>query len=162
MKKNTTINVLFCGTGGQGVLKAAEVLGWAALFDGYHVKKSEVHGMAQRGGSVESHLRFGADVYSPLIPAGQADFLVSFHQGEHDRMGSFMKKNGTDLIGCLHRAQQEVTDLRFINTYLLGALSKHLSITEESWLRAFATVFSPKFLEANKKVFAEARRSSGC
>ena len=73
-----TYNVLFCGTGGQGVLKAAEVLGVAAMLQGYKVKKSEVHGMAQRGGSVESHLIFGPAVYSPLIIPGQADFLVCF------------------------------------------------------------------------------------
>ncbi len=59
-RKTGTVNILFCGTGGQGVLSAAEICGWAALFAGCHVKKSEVHGMAQRGGSVESHLRFGS------------------------------------------------------------------------------------------------------
>ena len=59
-----TINILFCGTGGQGVLKAAEVCGWAAVYAGLHAKKSEVHGMAQRGGSVESHVRFGKEVIS--------------------------------------------------------------------------------------------------
>jgi Pyruvate/2-oxoacid:ferredoxin oxidoreductase gamma subunit len=68
-------NILFCGTGGQGVLKASEVCGVAAMLSGYHVRKSEVHGMAQRGGSVESHLRFGRSVESPLIKPGQADFL---------------------------------------------------------------------------------------
>lgn len=57
MLKSTTINILFCGIGGQGVLTASEICGQAAMFEGYHVKKSEVHGMAQRGGSVESHLR---------------------------------------------------------------------------------------------------------
>jgi indolepyruvate ferredoxin oxidoreductase, beta subunit len=67
-KQKLTVNVLFCGVGGQGVLKSAEVLGWAALLEGHHAKKSEIHGMAQRGGSVESHLRFGKEVYSPLIP----------------------------------------------------------------------------------------------
>ena len=70
-----TVNILFCGTGGQGVLKAAEVCGWAAMFAGLHAKKSEVHGMAQRGGSVESHLRFGKKVFSPLIPKGRVDVL---------------------------------------------------------------------------------------
>jgi len=72
-------SITFGGVGGQGILKASEICGWAAMYAGYHVKKSEVHGMAQRGGSVESHLRFGKKVYSPLIPAGSADFLVCFH-----------------------------------------------------------------------------------
>ena len=79
-----TYNILFCGIGGQGVLKASEVCGLAAIYDGYNAKKSEVHGMSQRGGSVESHLRFGSEVYSPLIPEGSADFLVSFFKDEHD------------------------------------------------------------------------------
>ena len=72
-----TINILFCGTGGQGILTAAEVVALAAMYDGYHVKKSEVHGMAQRGGSVESHVRIGKKVFSPIIECGKADYLLS-------------------------------------------------------------------------------------
>ena len=67
-----TYNITFGGTGGQGILKAAEICGWAAMFAGYHVKKSEVHGMAQRGGSVESHVRFGKKVFSPIVSAGRS------------------------------------------------------------------------------------------
>ena len=93
-----TINILFCGTGGQGILTAAEIVGLAAMYDGHHVKKSEVHGMAQRGGSVESHLRFGKEVFSPIIEAGKVDFLLSFDKGEHDRMVSMLKQDGTDLF----------------------------------------------------------------
>jgi indolepyruvate ferredoxin oxidoreductase beta subunit len=70
------------GVGGQGVLLASEVLAETAALAGLAVKKSEVHGMAQRGGSVVSHLRFGPEVFSPLIPAGEADFLVSFEELE--------------------------------------------------------------------------------
>ena len=87
-----TINILFCGTGGQGILTAAEIVGLAAMYDGHHVKKSEVHGMAQRGGSVESHLRFGKEVFSPIIECGKADFLLSFEKGEHERMKFMLKK----------------------------------------------------------------------
>jgi indolepyruvate ferredoxin oxidoreductase beta subunit len=162
MKQNMTINVLFCGTGGQGVLKAAEILGWAALYDGYHVKKSEVHGMAQRGGSVESHLRFGTVVYSPLIPQGEADYLVAFHGGEHDRMKYFLKEGGGDLIGCLAEAKKTLADTRYLNTYLLGVLSRHLPLKEESWLKAFETVFPRKFIDSNKQVFLQARKEVDC
>jgi indolepyruvate ferredoxin oxidoreductase beta subunit len=157
MTVQKTINVLFCGTGGQGVLKASEVLGWAALLEGAHVKKSEVHGMAQRGGSVESHLRFGLQVFAPLIAPGQADFLVAFHRGEHDRMQHFLKTGGTDLVECLAAAERQIADARYLNTYLLGALSRHLSLAEDSWLRALAAVFPAKFLEANRKIFLQAR-----
>ena len=151
------INILFCGRGGQGVLTAAEVCGWAALLAGFHVKKSEVHGMAQRGGSVESHLRFGTIVYSPLIPKGEADCLVSFDQGEHDRLQPFLKKNGTDLLAELASAKKLLSDQRFINTYLLGVLSKHLPIKEEFWLLALTKLFAAKKLEENKKVFLQGR-----
>ena len=89
MGNSNVYNILFCGTGGQGVLKASEVCGVAAVNAGFKVKKSEVHGMAQRGGSVESHLRIGKEVYSPLIIPGQADFLVSFHEDESKRMNHF-------------------------------------------------------------------------
>ncbi len=72
-------SVLLTGVGGQGIITAGQVLAGAALAAGHDVKKSEVHGMSQRGGSVESHVRWSADgaVSSPLIPAGQADFLVA-------------------------------------------------------------------------------------
>jgi indolepyruvate ferredoxin oxidoreductase, beta subunit len=156
---NDVTNILFCGTGGQGVLKAAEVLGWAAMYDGWHVKKSEVHGMAQRGGSVESHVRFGKTVYSPLIPKGDADFLISFHRGEHDRMAPFLKAGGTDLVDAADDARKALADPRMLNTYLLGVLSKHLALSEGSWIRALEAVFPATFLPANREVFLSARRS---
>ncbi|PIE58921.1 MAG: indolepyruvate oxidoreductase subunit beta [Desulfobulbus propionicus] len=71
-------NILFSGVGGQGILLASELTAYVQLAAGFDVKKSEVHGMAQRGGSVEAHLRYGERVYSPLIEAGKADILVAF------------------------------------------------------------------------------------
>ncbi len=71
-------NILFSGVGGQGILLASELTAHAQLAAGFDVKKSEVHGMAQRGGSVEAHLRYGEKVYSPLIEPGTADILVAF------------------------------------------------------------------------------------
>ena len=75
-----TTDVLLCGVGGQGIITASAVLAEAALLADCDVKKSEVHGMSQRGGSVETHVRFSRDgsVRSPLIPAGEADLLVAF------------------------------------------------------------------------------------
>jgi indolepyruvate ferredoxin oxidoreductase, beta subunit len=148
-----TINVLFCGTGGQGVLAAAEILGWAAIYDGYHVKKSEVHGMAQRGGSVESHVRFGARVFSPLIPYGKVDFLVSFLKDESDRMKRSMAKTGVDLTGHLDKAHSALHDKRYLNSYLLGILSARLPIQAESWFAAIDRVFSTKNPQGNKDAF---------
>jgi len=75
-------NVLFVGVGGQGVLVASQILGEVLLKAGFDVKRSEVHGMAQRGGSVVSQVRFGSKVFSPLIKKGEGNFLVSFEQME--------------------------------------------------------------------------------
>jgi indolepyruvate ferredoxin oxidoreductase beta subunit len=76
--EHKTSNILLCGVGGQGILLASEVISSALMNAGYDVKQSEVHGMAQRGGSVVAHLRFGKKVYSPLIELGDADLAVSF------------------------------------------------------------------------------------
>jgi indolepyruvate ferredoxin oxidoreductase beta subunit len=151
MNKNKTINVLFCGTGGQGVLKAAEVLSTAAMREGYHVKKSEVHGMSQRGGSVESHVRFGTEVFSPLIPEGKADFLVAFQPEEGLRLKKFLKKNGKDMTVFLEKGLHISHGVRYLNTYLLGILSTYLPIRENSWLAALGQAFADKNLKRERK-----------
>jgi len=161
MNKKDTINILFCGIGGQGVLKASEICGLAALFDGFHVKKSEVHGMAQRGGSVESHLRFGKEVFSPLIPKGQAEYLVSFHKEEHERLKDFLNPESVDLISYLAEGEKLIKNKRCINIFLLGVLSQYLCIKEDSWMKAMKELLPLKYLEENKKVFAEGRKLGG-
>ncbi len=93
-----TTNVLFAGVGGQGIILASDLLAEAALAAGLEAKKSEVHGMAQRGGSVVSHVRFGPRVWSPLIPEGEADFLVAFEEMEALRYLSLMRPGGMALI----------------------------------------------------------------
>jgi len=77
-----TVNILLVGVGGQGTILASELLARVLLEDGFDVKKSEVHGMAQRGGRVVSHVRFGRKVHSPLIVPGEADILVGFEMAE--------------------------------------------------------------------------------
>ena len=91
-------NVLLAGVGGQGVLLGSEVLAEVASLAGFAVKKSEVHGMAQRGGSVVSHLRFGAEVFSPLISRGAADYLVSFERLETLRYLDFLHAGSVVLV----------------------------------------------------------------
>ncbi len=78
MSDNKVTNILMAGVGGQGTLLASEILSEVLMQAGYDVKKAEVHGMAQRGGSVVSHVRFGKKVYSPIIPEGDADVLFGF------------------------------------------------------------------------------------
>lgn len=88
-----TYNVLFAGVGGQGVLLAAEIAAMAVARAGFEVKQTEVHGVSQRGGSVETHLRFGQTVWSPVITPGQADFVVGMEKLEALRFGHFVNPN---------------------------------------------------------------------
>ena len=87
-------NILLVGVGGQGVLTASEILSEALMLEGFDVKKAEVHGMSQRGGSVNSHLRYGRKVYSPLIGDAEADIIFSFELLETMRFTKFLKKDG--------------------------------------------------------------------
>jgi len=91
-------NILLCGVGGQGILLASEILSSTLMHAGFDVKQSEVHGMAQRGGSVVSHVRFGQKVYSPLIELGTADIAVSFELLEALRYLPYMRKGSTVIV----------------------------------------------------------------
>ena len=91
-------NILMVGVGGQGVILASEILSEVMMCAGYDVKKSEVHGMAQRGGSVSTHVRFGSKVYSPLIKKGDADILFSFEVLESVRYLDFLKKDALIIV----------------------------------------------------------------
>jgi indolepyruvate ferredoxin oxidoreductase beta subunit len=93
-----TVNILICGVGGQGVLLAGDIIAETAIAAGHDAKKSEVHGMAQRGGSVVSHVRFGDKVNSPLIREGEADAILSFEEMETARYLQFLKPDGTVII----------------------------------------------------------------
>ena len=99
-----TLNVLLAGIGGQGVLTASQLLAEAGARAGYDVKKSEVHGMAQRGGVVTSHVRIGRRVYSPIISSGEADLLVAFEEAEALRWRSEVRPGGTLIVNCLQVA----------------------------------------------------------
>lgn len=98
----TSGNILFSGVGGQGILLASEVTVYALLECGYDAKKSEVHGMAQRGGSVVAHLRYGGKVFSPLIDPGQADIAIAFEMMEAVRYLPFYKKDCKVIVNTHH------------------------------------------------------------
>lgn len=91
---NSVKSVLIVGVGGQGTLLASRLLGSAMMDLGYDVKVSEVHGMSQRGGSVETYVRYGEKVYSPVIDPGEADIVLAFEQLEAARFLPFLKKGG--------------------------------------------------------------------
>jgi indolepyruvate ferredoxin oxidoreductase beta subunit len=91
-------DVLIVGVGGQGVLLASEILSAVAMEAGFDAKKSEVHGMAQRGGVVSSHVRMGKKVYSPLIKEGNADVILAFEKAEAMRWTHFLKPDGVIIV----------------------------------------------------------------
>ncbi|MEG3639004.1 indolepyruvate oxidoreductase subunit beta [Magnetococcus sp. PR-3] len=101
MEADQTTNILVCGIGGQGIMTAAEVLSEAAIATGHDVKKTEVAGMAQRGGVVTSHVRFGEKVFSPVVAAGTADFILGFEAAEGMRWIPHLRPGAAALVNTL-------------------------------------------------------------
>ena len=95
---NPVFDLVIVGVGGQGTLLASRILGYIALEEGCDVKVSEVHGMAQRGGSVITHVRVGEKVYAPLVSPGQADYLLAFEELEAARAAHFLKPGGIMIV----------------------------------------------------------------
>ena len=93
-----TSSVMIVGVGGQGSLLASKLLGAVLVKEGYDVKVSEVHGMSQRGGSVETYVRFGKKVYSPIISKGEADYILSFEKLEAARFSEYLKESGEIIV----------------------------------------------------------------
>ena len=167
-----TVNVSLVGVGGQGILLTANMLARTATIAGMDVKKSEIHGMAQRGGSV----RFGTEVFSPIIPEGQSDILVAFDRLEALRWKHFLAKDGkvlmnnvdlvpvtvssglqqpvTDFEARLAKAfptavvvdaqkiAEEVGNARTMNMVVAGALSALTPFKESQWLQALEESFT--------------------
>lgn len=98
MAHKDSVNFVLVGVGGQGIILASDLLAEVGLDADYDVKQAEVHGMAQRGGSVSSHVRWGEHVYSPLIAAGMADILVAFESVEAVRFAHFLRPGGLALV----------------------------------------------------------------
>ena len=97
-KENTTKNIMIVGVGGQGTLLTSRILGGITLDAGYDVKLSEVHGMAQRGGSVVTFVRYGEEVAEPIVEEGQADVLIAFEMLEALRYAHFLKPDGAMVV----------------------------------------------------------------
>ncbi len=98
MKDDKVKSILFAGVGGQGILRASDILCEVMMEAGYDVKKSEVHGMAQRGGCVTSHVRYGAKVYSPLAEPGTIETLVSFEKMEALRYLKYLSADASIIL----------------------------------------------------------------
>ena len=99
LKNSVVKSILLAGVGGQGILRASDIISMALMESGFDVKKSEVHGMAQRGGCVTSFVRYGEKVFSPLAWEGSVDIMLSFEKLETLRYLDFMKRTGKVVIG---------------------------------------------------------------
>jgi indolepyruvate ferredoxin oxidoreductase beta subunit len=146
------VNVVIAGLGGQGVLKASDIFADAAFRAGFDVKKSEVHGMSQRGGSVASDVRFGVRVFSPMVPPGEADYLVilSSDQVQNNR---WQLRSGGALIHPGMIPADLLRNKKSLNVALLGVLSARLEIPETAWLEAIRSQLAGKLHEVNLQAF---------
>jgi indolepyruvate ferredoxin oxidoreductase beta subunit len=153
------MNVVVAGLGGQGVVKASDVLADVAFRSGLDVKKSEIHGMSQRGGSVASDVRFGARVQSPMIPQGQADFLIVVAPDQVE-VNRHVLKDGGWLISpeTLAKAPGKL-QAKSINVALLGALSTALDLPVETWEDAIRANFAEKHHRLNLEAFHQGRQA---
>ncbi len=185
-------NLVVAGVGGQGVILASNLISQVLLDAGYDVKKSEVHGMSQRGGTVVSHVRFGPEVHSVMLEPGAADWIVAFEWEEGLRALSYLKPDGVALVSTERRippaAMLDHRDLTLdyaglgevppgvvavdtfavagdaaaaapvvAQTVLIGALSRLLAFSSESWQEAIALWVPPKALAANLTAFERGR-----
>lgn len=176
-------SVLIVGVGGQGTILASNILTQAAINAGLDSKKSEIHGMSQRGGSVFSHVRFGKKVHSPVIPLNQADILVSLEEMETARWLDYV--NGeSNLIILNHRILpanvsvypegiideiktkyknvtiidqesmlEKIGNSKYLNVFLLGVVSKFLAIPETAWQAAIKDLVPAGTFEKNYEAF---------
>lgn len=167
------VNVVFAGLGGQGVLKVADILAEAAFNKGYDVRQSEVHGMSQRGGSVNSDIRFGPKIWSPMVPLAGADFLLILDPTQVDNNVHRLKEGGVQIDPSLFLGEDydDIEDLeddddcpinrRNFNIAMLGALSAHLEFDDETWATAIKANLPAKAHAENLAVFAYGKEKAG-
>jgi indolepyruvate ferredoxin oxidoreductase beta subunit len=158
-RNSRVINVVFAGLGGQGVIKASDIAAEAAFRAGLDVKKSELHGMSQRGGSVSSDVRFGERVESPMVPPGEADFLIAIAPDQVD-LNRWQLREGGVLIEPSLIDQRALPNKKSLNVALLGILSALTGIGEEHWAEAIRSNLPPKLHEANLTAFALGRQAA--
>ena len=123
-------NIILCGVGGQGTVLASKLAAAAAMNRGFGVKTAETIGMAQRGGSVFSHLRIGDDIASPLIAKGQADLIIGFEPAETVRMLPYLKKGGSAVVSS--RPIMPVSASIGASVYPLGEIMDYLESRVEN------------------------------
>jgi indolepyruvate ferredoxin oxidoreductase, beta subunit len=152
-------NVVIAGRGGQGVLKAADILAGAAFLAGFDVKKSELHGMSQRGDSVTRDVRFGDRVLSPMVPAGEADMLLVLEETQIETNRHLLRPGGC-LIGPDVLEPRILKHRKSLNVALLGAASVVLDIPKEHWLASLHVHLAEKLHTMNEEAFALGRAAA--
>ncbi|HWS15895.1 MAG TPA: indolepyruvate oxidoreductase subunit beta [Candidatus Methylomirabilis sp.] len=166
-------DVFLAGVGGQGTLLASEILCEAFLLSGFDVKKSEVHGMAQRGGAVTTHLRFGPKVYSPLIEPGKADLLIAFEKVEALRFAHYLRPGGAMVVnaqevfppsvgtGQERYPQDAVERLRAVadRLHIVDALAAALSMREVRAVNMVMVGAASHFLPLPEAAYEEALKA---
>lgn len=150
------VSLVFAGLGGQGVLKASDIAAETAFRCGLDVKKAEVHGMSQRGGFVTSDVRYGRQVWSPMVSPGEADFLIVLEDSQLEASRWYLRPGGM----LLTRSSLEGLRLpspKSLNIALLGMLSARLDLPLEAWIEAIRSNLPEKFHEPNLGAFHAAR-----
>ncbi len=163
-----TKNIMIVGVGGQGTLLTSRIIGKAALSEGYEVKISEVHGMAQRGGSVVTFVRFGEAVSEPVVEEGQADVIIAFERLEALRYSHFLKKDGalvvndcridpmTVVIGAKEYPENILEELRAEHSvYTVDAQKIALELGNSKVLNSVVLGYAAGFIGFDKQVWLD-------
>ncbi len=153
---NKVMNIKFAGLGGQGILTCTDILGRVVFDMGHDVKKAEVHGMSQRGGAITSDLRYGEKVMSPMIPVGEADFLIVLGEDQIEVNQHHLTADGI-IVKPSDFEVDKLENKRMLNVALLGALSKHMDFSTEQWLNAVRAQLPERLHAANERAFALGR-----
>lgn len=163
MSEDRVISIVIAGIGGQGIITASDILSGALHRAGYDVKKSEIHGMSQRGGSVCSDIRFGKKVLSPMVPVGTADFLVIMEPTQVGPNQHMLSPTGVlitpDDASYVMEQDEDNPDPRaekLLNVALLGVLSAYVDVPQDCWLGAMRDILPPKLHDMNIEVFNRA------
>ena len=151
-------NIRIAGLGGMGVLKASLILSELLFEEGFDVKKAEVHGMSQRGGSISSDVRFGKKVVSPMIGEKKINFLLSLEPEWSDEHKVSLAPDGV-VISPANFDVSKLKSMKAVNVAALGVLSKYLDIPESRWLDVLGKFFPQKLLEATEEAFNLGRNS---
>ena len=149
-------NIENAGLGGQGVLTASDIVADVAFHAGFDVQTSEVPGMSQRGGSVASDVRYGSHVFSPMVPEGEAQFLVVITADQVPVNAAVLSRTGV-VIEPSRLDETKLRSKRSLNVALLGILSRHLDFSAEQWQAAIRRILPENLHEANLQAFALGR-----